>query len=122
MQALAIAKPGNLTLSSLLEKMHPQLGKHHSLIVVTASQKIDWLKSTPSLINRGVIPTVILLDPATFGSETSAQGMSAVLGQRGIQHHIIPRGLIQPPKIVPTTQGKWTWRATSTGEIVPVQH
>ncbi len=121
MQALAMAKPGRLSLASLFERMHPSLGKHHSLIVITASTKSDWLKSLPPLTKRGVIPTVMLLDAYAFG-EASAENIAGAVEQHGIRCHVVPRGLIEPPSIDPAQARQWTWRTTSTGEIVPIRN
>jgi uncharacterized protein (DUF58 family) len=122
MQALALAKPGRRTLSSLLEKMHPSLGKYHSLIVITASTKADWLNSFSSFMKRGIIPTVILLDASTFGAVTSMENIAGVIEQRGIKCHVIPKGVIEPPKLDIGETAKWTWRTTSSGEVIPVRN
>ena len=73
MQALATAKPSDLDLSTVLERIQPSLGKHHSLIVVTASTKQDWLKTLLPLSKLGIISTVILLDLSTYGGNVSAE-------------------------------------------------
>jgi len=122
MQALAVVKPGRRTLSSLLERMHPSLGKHHSLIVITASTKVDWLNSFSSFKKRGIIPTVLLLDPSTFGGLDSMENIAVAIEQHGIKCHIIPNGLIEPPKMDISETSKWTWRTTSTGEIIPIRN
>jgi uncharacterized protein (DUF58 family) len=91
-QSLATARPGKLMLSTLLEKMHPTLGRHSSLIVITASTKTDWLGTLSPLTKRGIIPTVLLLDPSTFGGGTSAENIALTLNGHGIKCHIIPHG------------------------------
>jgi uncharacterized protein (DUF58 family) len=120
MQALALAQPGELGLDTTLERIQPSLGKHHSLIIVTASTKTDWLKRLLPLVKRGIMPTVILLDASTFGGEESSEMVAASLEGRGIKCHIIPHGLLEPPKTSPRQQGGWKWRSTPTGEIVPI--
>ena len=120
MQALAVAKPGELGLSTVLERTGPSLGKHHSLLIITASTKPGWLKTLLPLSTRNIIPTVFLLDASTFGGEVSAENVAANLNQHNIQYHIIPRGLIELPKAPANKQVHWTWRSTPTGEIVPI--
>jgi uncharacterized protein (DUF58 family) len=122
MQALALAVPGNLSLSSLLEKTNPTLGKHSSLIIITASQHMEWLERMPYLIGRGIIPTVILFDASTFGGNISARGFASALAERGIQCQMISRGLIAPPKMDATPSSKWTWRTTRTGEVLAIRN
>ena len=121
MQALALAQPGELGLSTVLERIQPSLGKHHSLIIITASTKLDWLKTLLPLSKRGIIPTVILLDASTFGGEVSAENVAANLELRGIKCHVIPRGLIELPKAPAQQHVHWTWHSTPTGEIVPIR-
>ncbi len=120
MQSLALAQPGSRELNTTLERIQSSLGKNHSLIIVTASTKTDWLKSLLPLVKRGIALTVILLDSSTFGGKESPEMVVANLEQRGIKCHVIPRGLIEPPKASPRQQGGWTWRATPTGEVVPI--
>lgn len=120
LQTLAVAKPGRLTLSAFFDKMQASLGKHHSLLIITAATQTDWVKSLPTLMKRGVIPTVLIMDTSSFGG-TSTDALSSVLASRNIRHHIIPRGLIEPPQMDITPSDKWTWRATSTGQFIPVK-
>ncbi len=121
MQGLATAQPSQLDIGTVLERTHSSLGRHHSLIVITASTKPEWLKTLLPLAKRGIIPTVILLDTASFGGTASAGNTASILQQRNIACHVIPRGLIEPPKSLPHQRSNWTWRSTPTGEIVPIQ-
>jgi uncharacterized protein (DUF58 family) len=121
METLATARPGTLPLASLLERMTSLLGKHHSLIVITASTSTDWLKSLLPLSKRGILPTVILFDAFTFGGIIPADHLAASLEQHGIKCHIIPRGVIKLPKSTPSTPDRWTWHTTPSGEIVPIR-
>lgn len=86
MQALALARPSELGLGTVLERIQPSLGKHHSLLIITSSTKLDWLKTLLTLTKRNIIPTVFLLDASTFGGEVSAENVSANLEQRGIKN------------------------------------
>jgi uncharacterized protein (DUF58 family) len=122
LEALATAQPGPLSLGTLLEKMNSLLGKHHSLIVITASLKVDWLKTLVPLTKRGILPTVLLLDPESFGAYESAKETVHLLESRGIKCHLIPRGMIQPPQRPARQVGQWSWRTTASGEVVPVRN
>lgn len=122
LQSLAIASPGKLPLSALFDKMQAALGKHHSLLIITASTQVNWIKSLPSLIKRGVIPTILLMDPKDFDENESMEAVVSMLGQLDVRHYIIPRGLIEPAHIDPAPSDKWTWRATPTGQFIPVKN
>lgn len=121
LHALALARPGDMSLAKLLERTAPSIGRNHSLIVITASLDLDWMKSMLSLKARGVIPTVVMLDPVTFGARLSAQSPASIIRQRGMVCHVIPRGFVQPPEKLPERKREWTWRQTASGEVVPIQ-
>lgn len=121
MHSLAVARPGTRPLAVLLEKMQAQLGRHASLIVITASEKINWFKSLLPLMKRGVVPTVLLFDSSTFGGNSSAQDTALLFENQGINCHIIPHGVITLPKDAAPKSVNWAWRSTSTGETVPMR-
>lgn len=122
LQGLALAQPSQLDLGTVLERTQQSLGRYHSLIVITASTNLDWLKTLIPLSKRGIVPTVMLLDTSTFDNNMSAENTAGILKQRGIACHVIPRGMIQLPKSLPQQRSNWTWRSTPTGEIVPIQN
>jgi uncharacterized protein (DUF58 family) len=124
MQSLALARPSEIGLSTVLERIQPTLGKHHSLIIITASTKDDWLKALLPLTRSGArsISTVILLDGSTFGGEISAENTAVALKQLNIICHVITRGTINPPETSPQQSGKWKWRSLPTGEVVLTQN
>ena len=121
LQSLALSQPGELGLDKTLERIQSSLGRHHSLIIVTASTKTDWLKTLLPLVKRGIVPTVLLLDASTFGGKESPALVAANLESRGIKYHIIPRGMLEAPKTLSHQQGGWKWRSTPTGEIMPIR-
>jgi uncharacterized protein (DUF58 family) len=121
LQALAVAQPSRLPLASLFDKMQTSLGKHHSLLIITACTQVNWIKSLPLLVKRGILPTVFLMDPSSFDEHQSMEAVLFTLGQHGIRHHMIPHGLIEPPKLDPAPSSKWAWRATRTGQFIPVK-
>lgn len=122
LQALAVARPGQLPLASLFDKMRTSLGKQHSLLIITACTQVDWIKSLPLLVKRGILPTVFLMDPTSFDEKKSMEDVLFMLGQHQIRHHIIPHGLIERPKLDATSSSKWKWRATSAGQFIPVKN
>jgi uncharacterized protein (DUF58 family) len=122
MQELAVARPGSPDLDTILERTQSSIGRHHSLIVITASTKLGWLKTVLPLTMRGTIPTVLLMDAFAYGGETSAEKSAAILMQRDIACHVIPRGMIPLPKARPQDFNNFTWRPTPGGEIRPVRN
>ena len=97
------------------------IGQYRSLIIITTSQRLDWLKTTHSLRTKRIIPTVFMLDPITFGGQQSAQGSAFTLQERGITCHVISRDFLRHPEPQIGEHTDWKWRSTSTGHIVPTK-
>ncbi len=121
LQALAMAAPGSLSLASLLDKMQTSFGSHHSLLIITACTDVDWIKSFPSLIKRGLLPTVLLMDPSTFDGGSSMEAVVSALSAQKIQYHLIPRGLIELPKLELHSSNQWKWHAAPAGQPMAVK-
>jgi uncharacterized protein (DUF58 family) len=124
MRALAIASPGELDLGTVLERTRsePSLGRRHSLIIITASTKFDWLKTLLPLTKRNSVPTVMLLDLGPYGEASAdASRIASLLAERGVICHVIPREIMELPKFDQADPAKGTWQTTSAGELIPVQ-
>jgi len=121
MQALATARPGVLDLGTVLERSQPSPGRRHSLIIITASTKIDWLKTLLPLTKPGTrnLPTVMLLDLAPYG-EASAENTAALLAERGVICHVIPQEIMELPKMDQADPVKGAWQTTPTGDLIPL--
>jgi uncharacterized protein (DUF58 family) len=140
LRALALVTPGPLPLVELLKRAQPASGQRPSLVVVTPAVQGDWIEALLPLLRRGVVPTVLLLDPASFdrnsddpdlhesasrpaGSELTATmgGTLALLSDLGVTHYAITRDLLDRPEARPGRRGQWKWRVFATGRVVPVQ-
>jgi uncharacterized protein (DUF58 family) len=121
MRALARLSPGNLPLTELLERAGPTLGHRTSLILITPSVKNDWLTSLTRLLWRGISPTVLLLDPASFGAPERADALADVLGRMNIPRFILSRDLLERPEARPGWRGQWEWRIMPTGKAVSIR-
>ncbi len=121
MHALAMAKPGDLELADLLERARPNLGRRHNLVIVTASPKLDWLKTIQPLSKKGIVPTILLLDPVTFGGTHSNQATASTLKERGIACRLISREMLHQTETQKSERADWKWRHTPSGQIVPTQ-
>ena len=118
LRALAMLEPGQLPLSEFLERANPALGNRISLIVITPSINNDWMSSLTHLLWKGISPTVILMDPASFGAPQSADSVAGVLAEMGIPRFILNRSLLQQPEARPGWKGQWEWRITPSGKAV----
>ena len=118
MRALARLEPGKIPLAELLERASPTLGHRTSLIIITPSIKSEWLTSLTQLLWRGISPTVVLMDPASFGAPEHADSLANVLARMGIPRFILDRDVLQRPEARPGWRGQWEWRIMPTGKAV----
>jgi hypothetical protein len=104
-----------------LERAGPSLGRQASLIIITPSTRTDWLKPLGHLAWRGIIPTVILLDPASFGAAEKADNLASLLADMGIARHVFTREILDHPQARPRGRGQWEWRILPSGKAVPTR-
>lgn len=121
LRSLALASPGALGLKAFLERSRQTFRQRSSLVVLTSNLSADWVEALAPFRWRGIVPTVLLVDPASFGGADQAAGLSARLAQLGIDCHLITRDLLDRPEAHPGQRGRWAWRVSVTGKVVPVQ-
>jgi uncharacterized protein (DUF58 family) len=124
LRALALLEPGRRSLAELLVGLSPSLGKDNSLVLITPDVGGDWLEALLPLVWRGLAPTILLLDPATFklNSTTSQPGaalhLTGELARQGISHQVITPDLLDRPEARPGKMGAWRWRVTPSGRAI----
>ncbi len=91
MHALASISLGDRPLQDLLGGIAPSLGHHTSLIVITPSIDPGWTEELVRLTRQGINPTVLLLDPESFGQLADLKAARKVLIDQGIYHTIVTR-------------------------------
>jgi hypothetical protein len=70
---------------------------------------------------RGIMPTVFLLDPISFGGSTNTTAITNALQNIGVPCHVIPREMLDTPQARPGQEGEWEWRVSATGKAILVQ-
>ena len=121
LRALALAKPGERPLSDLLTDAQKSIRNGASLIIITPNVQADWASSMLQLVRMGITPTVLLLDPLTFGGTGSTDSALSILNDYGIAHNLIQSDLLNRPEAQPGKQGKWEWRVLGRGKAVAVR-
>ncbi|HEX9618290.1 MAG TPA: DUF58 domain-containing protein [Anaerolineales bacterium] len=121
LRALATVAPGESSLGELLEHTRHSIRQRASLILITPNVHGDWLEALLPLTWRGSVPTVLLLDPSTFGNHADNRALLASLAESGIQGYSISRELLERPEAVPGKAGRWEWRVSPTGRAVAVR-
>ena len=121
LRALALVQPGERPLSDLLVSAQQTIRRGASLIIITPNVTADWAAPMLQLVKKGNAPTVLLLDPESFGKSDSAAGILTLLTDYGITHNIVHREVFDRPEARPGTQGKWEWRVVGRGKAVAIR-
>ncbi|MFH1634607.1 MAG: transglutaminaseTgpA domain-containing protein [Chloroflexota bacterium] len=116
LRSLATIRPGGPPLEQILQRMKSSLGRNSSLIIITPNLTPGWISALEMLRRLGIIPTVLLLDPVSFGGEGSVDLVCNRLRKLEITHHIIPSDLLDRPQ--KQTKNEWEWLTSnqSTGD------
>jgi uncharacterized protein (DUF58 family) len=121
LKALALASPSELPLKDYLQRAGQALSSHCSLIIISANTDIGWTQSLLPLMWRGIMPTVFLLDPVTYGGAASSKGISDVLQSMSVPCHVIAHAMLDKPQARPGREGEWEWRISATGKAFAVR-
>jgi len=121
LRALALVSAGDCSLQELLERARPTFRRGASLVIITPAVEGDWIGATLPLWKSGIMPTVLLLDPASFGGTGDVSRAVALLSNWGLAHYVIARDLLDRPEARPGHQGQWEWRLAAGGRAIPVR-
>jgi uncharacterized protein (DUF58 family) len=125
LRTLATVSPGGRKLGELLGSLGSSIGKRSSAVIITSNVGGDWLKNLIPLIWRGVTPTLLLLDPISFGgtpeSSANTSFLTEQLTSQGIARWVITRDLFQQPEARPGKFGWWEWKITPQGHAIAVK-
>jgi len=125
LQALATARAGgNWPLARVLAEMDRNLGRGMTLAVITPSSDPAWLAGLLPPMRRGVAPTVLLLDPSSFGGREDANmdAVAALLADLGIPSHPIVKGMPFQPIVEHKRIGRPEFKVLpGTGRVIVVE-
>lgn len=92
-ETLAVTQAkGSIPLADLLIAETMQFSRNTTVIVITASTDTDWIAATRNLANRGIKPTAVLIDPASFGDDTDSLETEIELTASHVPHYVIRHG------------------------------
>jgi uncharacterized protein (DUF58 family) len=120
LKGLAVAAPGSMSLQNYLPRMGQGMESHSSLLIITSNPNPEWTATLLPPIWRGILPTVFLLDPLTYGGASSTNSITDVLHKMNVPCHVIPKELLDKRQIQPGQEGGWEWRISATGKAIPV--
>ncbi|MBI4787609.1 MAG: DUF58 domain-containing protein [Chloroflexi bacterium] len=118
LRALALVSPGRTPLANLLSQLNPSLKGVSSLIIITPAAQGDWIETVLPLRWRGIVPTVLLLDPGSFGGRGDVRATLAALADLEIAHHVITRDVLDRPEMRPGRRGHWEWHVSPRGRAI----
>lgn len=117
LRELTLISPGDSSLYRLLAGAGAALTGHSSLIIITADVEGSWTSALMTLVQRGVVPTVVVLDRMAYGGKGEADNLVATLLDLGISHFRITPEMLDRPEREPGQVGKW--RRTPQGHWEP---
>lgn len=114
LRSLALVSLGSRPLAEFLAGMRPALDQHTSLVIITPDMDTAWVEALVPLLRCGAIPTVLLLDPVSFGGIGNLSATRTLLLDLGVTHYLITRDLLDRPAARPG-QEPWGRRVLGTG-------
>jgi uncharacterized protein (DUF58 family) len=120
LRALAEVCPGSRPLSALLAQTGSAVDQHASLVIITSAARGEWVEGLVPLLRRGIAPTVLLLDPVSFGGNGDVRGATALLSDLEVAHYVITRDLLDRAETRPGRRGHQDWRILSSGRVLPM--
>jgi uncharacterized protein (DUF58 family) len=123
LHALATVRAGgNWPLERVLAEMNQNLGRGTTLAVITPSCDPGWIAGLLPPMRRGVTPTVILLDAASFGGQGNVEAVTGLLADLGISSHVIAKGMPFMPVIEHKRIGRPEFKVLKgTGRVIAVE-
>lgn len=120
MRSLALSKSGSISLADLLRKSRESFQQAASLIIITPDISSDWWDPLIWLKAKGLIPTILLLNPSSFGAEGDPNPLFRRLQNSGIPTYIIQADMFADQLEI-EEEPLWEWRVFGTGHAVPIK-
>jgi uncharacterized protein (DUF58 family)/transglutaminase-like putative cysteine protease len=132
LRSLAAIHPGGPSLDQILLRLRSSLDQNTSLVIITANLSTEWINALELLKRSGIVPTVLILDPVSFGGSGSVETFRSRLHKLGITGYTISADLLEQPKKRPQglrwlieqtrlrgeSPGKWASRWQRTGRLL----
>jgi uncharacterized protein (DUF58 family) len=120
MRSLALSKTGGFSLAHLLRKSRDSFQQAASLIIITPDIGSDWWDPLLWLKVKGLIPTILLLDPSSFGAQGNPNHLARKLQNEGIPAYTI-RAEMFADQLEIEEEPQWEWRVFGTGQAIPIK-
>jgi uncharacterized protein (DUF58 family) len=94
LRELAQVSPGTCSLADLLARTGAAVEQHASLVIITPAADDDWIVALMPLLERGIAPTILLLDSVSFGGSGDVRRVAALLSDLDVAHYIVTRDVL----------------------------
>ncbi len=121
LRALAVVTTGERPVADLLTSAHKSMQRGANLVLITPDTSASWFGPLLGLLKSDVAPTVLLLDPVSFGGKETPDQAGNLLDTYGIARTVIQRGLLDHTPNEQELQGRWEWRVVGYGKAVAVR-
>ena len=93
MEVLSVLRgEGSTPFSHVLGVESAHLGRNITLIAITPSAEIEWVKAAREIKRRGLRTISVIADPNTFGGRGETAGAAAELAASGIPTYVVREG------------------------------
>jgi len=101
LRSLATIHPGGPSLEQIMARLRSSLESNSSLVIITPNLSPGWLNALELLKRSGIVPTVLLLDPVSFGGEGDVEAFRTRLRRLNITHYTVSADILDQPKKQP---------------------
>jgi transglutaminase-like putative cysteine protease/uncharacterized protein (DUF58 family) len=98
LRSLAAIHPGGPSLDQILLRLRRSLEQNSSLVIITANLSPQWIDALELLKRSGIVPTVLIMDPVSFGGSGEIEPFRRRLRKLGISHYTITADLLDQPQ------------------------
>jgi uncharacterized protein (DUF58 family) len=93
LETLAVLRAtGEVPLADMLYAESPIMQRGTTIITVSPTTDVQWALNARELMRRGMRVVSVLINPATFGGEHSAEPLLSTLQGNGVQAHLVDYG------------------------------
>jgi uncharacterized protein (DUF58 family) len=122
LQALAvITADGQHDLSRALRDLGQLARRGSAAIIITPSDRLEWLPDLLQLTRRSIHAHVILLDRPSFGGDGNSEAMCDTLRDLGFEATVVRQGALGEPLEELERRGHWEFKVTGTGKAIAVR-
>ena len=87
LRSLAVVRPAGPSLPDMLDHLRQTLEQRTSLVIITPNMDPTWLNKLGLLVRKGIVPTVLLLNPSAYGGTDQPKEIQDRMLNMGVKHY-----------------------------------